>query len=132
MELENTLWEQNEVIRILSGKPGTAYQQADDENKALFRDWVKKLLQNEEVTVEFIKSDGTLRTMRCTLDTTRFDFPSTPVKTTVDGRPRAPRAQRTPSADAVASQTVWDLDANQWRSFRYDRLKNITVSIGVG
>ena len=131
MELENTLWEQNEVIRILSGKPGTAYQQADDENKALFRDWLKKLLQNEEVTVEFIKSDGTLRTMRCTLDTTRFDFPSTPVKTTVDGRPRAPRAQRTPSADAVASQTVWDLDANQWRSFRYDRLKNITVSIGI-
>ena len=131
MELENTLWEQNEVIRILSGKPGTAYQQADDENKAVFRDWIKKLLLNEEVTVEFIKSDGTLRTMRCTLDTTRFDFPSTPVKTTVDGRPRAPRAQRTPSADAVASQTVWDLDANQWRSFRYDRLKNITVSIGI-
>ena len=129
MELENTLWEQNEVIRILSGKPGTAYQQADDENKAVFRDWIKKLLLNEEVTVEFIKSDGTPRTMRCTLDSTRFDFPSTPVKTTVDGRPRAPR---NPSADAVASQTVWDLDANQWRSFRYDRLKNITVSIGVG
>ena len=131
MELENTLWEQNEVIRILSGKPGTAYQQADDENKAVFRDWIKKLLLNEEVTVEFIKSDGTLRSMRCTLDSTRFDFPSTPVKTTVDGRPRAPRAQRTPSADAVASQTVWDLDASQWRSFRYDRLKNITVSIGI-
>jgi hypothetical protein len=129
MELENTLWEQNEVIRILSGKPGTAYQQADDENKAVFRDWIKKLLLNEEVTVEFIKSDGTLRTMRCTLDTTRFDFPSTPVKTTVDGRPRA---QRTPSADAVAKTVcVWDLDANQWRSFRYDRLKNITVSIGI-
>ena len=132
MELENTLWEQNEVIRILSGKPGTAYQAADDENKAVFRDWIKKLLLNEEVTVEFIKSDGTLRSMRCTLDSTRFDFPSTPVKTTVDGRPRAPRAQRTPSADAVASQTVWDLDASQRRSFRYDRLKNITVSIGVG
>lgn len=129
MELENTLWEQNEVIRILSSRPGTAYQEADDENKALFRDWLKKLLQNEEVTVEFIKSDGTLRTMRCTLDTTRFDFPSTPVKTTVDGRPRA---QRNPSADAVVKTVcVWDLDANQWRSFRYDRLKNITVSIGV-
>ena len=129
MELENTLWEQNEVIRILSGKPGTAYQAADDENKAVFRDWIKKLLLNEEVTVEFIKSDGTLRSMRCTLDSTRFDFPSTPVKTTVDGRPRA---QRTPSADAVAKTVcVWDLDANQWRSFRYDRLKNITVSIGI-
>ena len=129
MELENTLWEQNEVIRILSSKPGTAYQEADDENKALFRDWLKKLLQNEEVTVEFIKSDGTLRTMRCTLDTTRFDLPSTPVKTTVDGRPRA---QRNPSTDAVVKTVcVWDLDANQWRSFIYDRLKNITVSIGI-
>ena len=129
MELENTLWEQNEVIRILSSRPGTAYQEADDENKALFRDWLKKLLQNEVITVEFIKSDGTLRTMRCTLDPTRFDLPSTPVKTTVDGRSRAPR---NPNTDVAVSQTVWDLDANQWRSFRYDRLKNITVSIGVG
>ena len=129
MELENTLWEQNEVIRILSSRPGTAYQEADDENKAVFRDWIKKLLLNEVITVEFIKSDGTLRTMRCTLDPTRFDLPSTPVKTTVDGRSRAPR---NPNTDVAVSQTVWDLDANQWRSFRYDRLKNITVSIGVG
>ena len=133
MEIENTLWDQNEMIRILSSKPGTAYQEADDENKAVFRDWVKKLLQNEVITVEFVKSDGTLRTMRCTLDPTRFDLPITPVKTTVDGRPRASRAQRNPSTDAVAKTVcVWDLDANQWRSFRYDRLKNITVSIGVG
>ena len=107
MEIENTLWDQNEMIRILSSKPGTAYQEADDENKAVFRDWVKKLLQNEVITVEFVKSDGTLRTMRCTLDPTRFDLPITPVKTTVDGILDA-IAQRNPSADAVAKTVcVW-------------------------
>ena len=127
MELENTLWEQNEVIRILSGKPGTAYQEADDENKAVFRDWLKKLLQNEEVTVEFIKSDGTMRIMRCTLDPDRFTSPNTVINVTTDGRPRSSRR----TDDDVGVQTVWDLDANQWRSFRYDRLKNITVSIGI-
>ena len=130
MEIENTLWDQNEMIRILSSKPGTAYQEADDENKAVFRDWVKKLLQNEVITVEFVKSDGTMRTMRCTLDPDRFSAPNTVINVTTDlyGRPRSSRKQ----SDEVGVQTVWDLDANQWRSFRYDRLKNITVSIGVG
>ena len=90
----------------------------------------KKLLQNEEVTVEFIKSDGTLRTMRCTLDPDRFSAPNTVINVTTDGL-RLPRSSRK-QPDETGVQTVWDLDTNQWRSFRYDRLKNITVSIGVG
>ena len=129
MEIENTLWEQNEVIRILSSRPGTAYQEADEEHRAEFRSWVRQLLAREEVTVEFVKSDGTMRTMRCTLDPDRFSAPNTVINVTTDlyGRPRSSRKQ----SDEVGVQTVWDLDANQWRSFRYDRLKRINFSLGL-
>ena len=129
MEIENTLWEQNEVIRILSSRPGTAYQEADEEHRAEFRSWVRQLLAREEVTVEFVKSDGTMRTMRCTLDPDRFSAPNTVINVTTDlyGRPRSSRKQ----SDEVGVQTVWDLDANQWRSFRYDRLKKINFSLGL-
>ena len=127
MELENTLWEQNELIRILSSRPGTAYQEADEEHRAEFRSWVRQLLTREEVTVEFVKSDGTMRTMRCTLDPDRFSAPNTVINVTTDGRPKSSRKQ----PDEVGVQTVWDLDANQWRSFRYDRLKKINFSLGL-
>ena len=129
MEIENTLWDQNEMIRILSSRPGTAYQEADEEHRAEFRSWVRQLLAREEVTVEFVKSDGTMRTMRCTLDPDRFSAPNTVINVTTDlyGRPRSSRKQ----SDEVGVQTVWDLDANQWRSFRYDRLKKINFSLGL-
>jgi len=127
MELENTLWEQNELIRILSSRPGTAYQEADEEHRAEFRSWVRQLLAREEVTVEFVKSDGTMRTMRCTLDPDRFSAPNTVINVTTDSRPRSSRK----TDNEVGVQTVWDLDANQWRSFRYDRLKKINFSLGL-
>ena len=118
METENTLWEQNEVFRILSGKPGTAYQESEDYEKASFRKWTVSLLHNGPITVEFVKSDGTLRTMRCTLDLSLIDAPMQPGLT----------ESKTRTKD-VHVQTVWDLEAKQWRSFRYDRLKIISVNI---
>jgi hypothetical protein len=117
METENTLWEQNEVFRILSGKPGTAYQESEDYEKASFRKWTVSLLRNGPITVEFVKSDGTLRTMRCTLDQSLIDAPMQPGLTESKTRTRD-----------VHVQTVWDLEAKQWRSFRYDRLKTISVN----
>lgn len=117
METENTLWEQNEVFRILSGKPGTAYQESEDYEKASFRKWTVSLLRNGPITVEFVKSDCTLRTMRCTLDQSLIDAPMQPGLTESKTRTRD-----------VHVQTVWDLEAKQWRSFRYDRLKTISVN----
>jgi len=126
MESENTLWDQQEIIRILSARPGTAYQEADAENQEIFRRWVRGLLNTEAITVEFVKSDGSLREMLCTLDPDRIDAPVT-ATASIDGRPRA---QSRKERD-LNVQTVFDLDVKQWRSFRYDRLKKITVTIGL-
>ena len=126
MESENTLWDQQEIIRILSDRPGTAYQEADAENQEIFRRWVRGLLNTEAITVEFVKSDGSLREMLCTLDPERIDAPVT-TTASIDGRPRKHPAK----AHDHNVQTVFDLDLKQWRSFRYDRLKKITVTIGL-
>ena len=130
MESENTLWDQQEIIRILSARPGTAYQESDAENQEIFRRWVRGLLNTEAITVEFVKSDGSLREMLCTLDPDRIDAPVT-MTTSIDGRSdRRPRKHPAKAHDHNV-QTVFDLDLKQWRSFRYDRLKKITVTIGL-
>ena len=74
----------------------------------------------------FVKSDGSLREMLCTLDPGRIDAPVT-TTASIDGRPRKHPAK----AHDHDVQTVFDLDVKQWRSFRYDRLKKITVTIGL-
>lgn len=120
-ELQMT-WEEQEVFRLLKKAPGTKYQDASETEQKFIRDWVRSLLHSSVVTVEFTKSDGSLRVMNCTLN---FDsvpnMPST--AKSVDGLPRKPK-----EVDENV-QTVFDVDLQQWRSFRYDRLRNVTASI---
>ena len=125
-------WEQQEVFRLLKAQPGTAYQEADVEGRKYFRDWVRGVLEVAEITVTFVKADGTLRDMRCTLDRDRI--PPQP--------PRAEKPAREAPVDGIVreskevtnpeeshTQKVFDLDASAWRSFRYDRLKKVTATL---
>ena len=130
-------WEQQEVFRLLKAQPGTAYQEADETGRHIFRDWIRNLLSVTEITVTFVKADGTLRDMRCTLDIDRI--PPQP--------PRAEKPAREAPVDGLRqngflgenkevkapeenhTQKVFDLDAGAWRSFRYDRLKKVTATM---
>ena len=131
--MENPMtWEQQEVFRLLKAQPGTAYQEADETGRHVFRDWVRGLLNVAEITVTFVKADGTLRDMRCTLDRDRIP-------------PQPEKPAREPSVDGIVredreiaalikpeenhTQKVFDLDASAWRSFRYDRLKKVTATM---
>lgn len=117
-------WEQQEVVRLLKGSPGTQYQEADDVNKAIIRDWVKSLLQKGPITVTFTKADGTDREMLCTLDHLRI--PSPPVTSSVDGIVKESKQRKQPDEHSLR---VFDLEKNEWRSFRFDRLKKITAEL---
>ena len=118
-------WEQAEVIRILKNKPGTTYQESDEVNKTIIRDWVRNLLQVTEVTVEFTKADGTLREMRCTLDPARL--PEVLVESgPVDGIVKESKQRKAPDPESIR---VFDLDKNEWRSFRFDRLQKVSADI---
>jgi len=139
--MENPLpWEQQEVFRLLKSQPGTMYQEADKTGRVFFRDWVRSLLEVAEITVTFVKADGTVRDMRCTLD--RDKIPPQPPKPEklakelpVDGLKQHGFLEEDREIAALTepeeshTQKVFDLDAGAWRSFRYDRLKKVTATM---
>ncbi len=121
-------WEQQEIVRLLKGAPGTQYQEADDANKAVIRDWVKSLLQKGPVTVTFTKADGTDREMLCTLNPEQL--PAVPVTTgPVDGIVKEHKERKKPDEHSLR---VFDLDKKEWRSFRFDRLQKVSTEILFG
>jgi Fe2+ transport system protein B len=77
---------------------------------------LKEDLKNGVVTVVFEKKDGTERIMRATL----YDQYIPQVLSEYDGQEAKPAKQLN---DDV--QTVWDIDARGWRSFRYDSVKTL-------
>jgi len=122
-------WEQQEIFRLLKAQPGTMYQEADETGRKYFRDWVRGVLEVTEITVTFVKADGSLRDMRCTLDLLKIPpRPEKPAKETlVDGIVRESREVTEPEENHT--QKVFDLDAGAWRSFRYDRLKKVSATM---
>ena len=124
------MWEKDEVVRLLRSQPGTQYQEAEDQVKEQIRDWVRGLLTNSEVTVTFTKADGTDRDMLCTLDHSRIPVSiAKPVSTTapVDGIVRESRKpKKEPDPHSIR---VFDLQKQEWRSFRFERLKKVTATL---
>lgn len=119
-------WNQSEVVRLLKGAPGTQYQEADDTNKTIMRDWVRSLLQQQPITVTFLKADGTERAMRCTLNWDHIpakEHVKPVTESQVEGS-KKPRKEPDPSVIRA-----YDLDKAEWRSFRMDRLKTISAEL---
>lgn len=78
------------------------------------RKWFEELLNEQVVTIKFIKKDGTERKMRCTLVPEFL-----PVKEVTES---TETTQRVKSETSVA---VYDLDVNGWRAFNIDSVKSI-------
>jgi hypothetical protein len=131
MTLTNTIatWQQAELVRLLKNAPGTQYQESDDANRTIMRDWVRSLLQKQPITVTFVKADGTDREMLCTLNGDYIPTTAVPV-VPVDGivsESKRPRKDSKEPDPAVIK--VYDIEAKSWRSFRMDRLKKITAEL---
>ena len=80
------------------------------------QDWLKSCLRDGVVTVNFIKGDGTERTMKCTL---KQDLVPQVVSENV-------KKVRTISNDVLP---VYDVDAQGWRSFRWDSIKSVEIGL---
>lgn len=117
-------WEVNETMRLLKNQPGTLYQEASEDKRAEIRNWIKDLLQTNLVMVEFVKADGTTREMKCTLlsDLLPAAVPTGPV----DGIVKESKQRRAPDQESCR---VFDTEKQQWRSFRFDRIKKIHSTI---
>lgn len=73
-------------------------------------DYLKNLLREKTVQVVFIKKDGTERKMLCTLNADLL-----PAQTDLEEAVQ----KKATNPDVLA---VWDLEAQGWRSFRYDSI----------
>jgi len=120
------MWEKSEIVRLLQGAPGTHYQEADDTNKAIMRDWVRSLLQKGTITVTFVKADGAVRDMNCTLDWEQIPADKQPQDVPVE-KLLETKKRKEPDEHSLR---VFDLEKQEWRSFRFDRLQKITAEIG--
>ena len=76
------------------------------------RKLLRDALHAGAVSVVFEKRDGTLRTMRCTLDDQQV----------VPYEPKGSSVSKVANDDVCP---VWDLELSAWRSFRFDSVKEI-------
>lgn len=94
---------------------GKYYAGADEQEKATFRQWLISLLKEREVKVTFIKKDGSERNMLCTL----MEGTIIPYEKKSD----------TVKVRSNESLSVWDVEQQGWRSFRFDSIKQVNFNI---
>lgn len=87
-----------------------------DNDWDVFSKWIKGVLITHTPTITFTKKDGTERVMKCTLIPDLL-----PVQEIVEGK--EPRKQN----DAVMS--VYDVEANGWRSFTIKSVKSVSFPL---
>ena len=91
------------------------YLNTTDDERETFRNWLRGVLKTETVRLTFRKKDDTIREMVCTLNESKL--------------PK--REQNTESrAENITSMPVFDLEKNEWRSFRFDSIKQIRFTLG--
>lgn len=89
----------------------SSYKDFSPEEQETFREWLKGLLRTSDVEVEFLKKDGTTRVMNCTLNSEKT-------------LPYEKKTDRTKTVNEEVCP-VFDLDKQEWRSFRFDAVVSI-------
>jgi hypothetical protein len=112
-------FEKDQIWRNLTDEPGNYYCQASEFEREQFKEWVRGLLREREVTVDFVKADGEFRSMKCTLNESHG------AKYVVNENQHTPKKK--PNPDVCV---VWDMNQSAWRSFRWDRIKRIQFELG--
>lgn len=82
----------------------------------MIREEIARMLSFGAATVKFTKMDGTDRVMHCTI---------APHMIPEDKQPKGTLLTEVPQNMSVLR--VFDLDVNDWRSFRVDSVKEVTV-----
>jgi hypothetical protein len=81
-------------------------------------DLIEKLFENV-VTINFVKVNGDNRVMKCTLNKQYL-----PEKIEIESKDLLWDDRRNMSKESLS---VWDVEANGWRSFRWDNLKEYDI-----
>jgi hypothetical protein len=85
------------------------------------RNWLRDMLHMGPVTVTFTKKDGDTRVMKCTLEESAIPD---------EFRPKPLAEGQTPRKRSEDSISVWDMNANGWRSFIYKNVTGVSFTVG--
>jgi hypothetical protein len=83
-----------------------------------FQKWLRSHLKMGPMTITFIKVNGDERVMKCTTDPTYIMFKDPAVLES--------RSNRKQSKDVIS---VYDLENNAWKSFRWDSVKQVRFEL---
>ena len=91
------------------------YKGWSEDEKKVFRKWLISHLKFGPVTIYFTKKDGTERKMACTLKEENI----------------VQYEKKTERVKTLNEETcpVFDLEKNEWRSFRYDAITKVEFTI---
>jgi hypothetical protein len=89
-----------------------------EEDFKKFKKWLRSHLALGLVTVTFTKKDGTERVMECTTSPTIV--PAEPIVEGVEKKEKKVNEDIMP---------VYDIEAQGWRSFRWDSVKQISITL---
>lgn len=88
-----------------------------------FKQNLKGMLHgNDEVSVKFTKKDGSERTMLCTLNEQKIPFDKLP-------KVKEPTEETTTVASTTDAVRVFDVEKQEWRSFRFDSIKSVKLGV---
>ena len=79
------------------------------------REWLRTLLSEQDLTISFIKKDGTARDMVCTLASDKIPAEQAP--------------KNSGKAKSDESIAVFDVEKQEWRSFRWDSVTQISFEV---
>lgn len=79
------------------------------------REWLVSTLRGGNVRVTFTKKDGTERDMLCTLK-----------EDVIVPYEKKTEREKVPNEEVLS---VWDVEKNSWRSFRFDSIIKINVTL---
>lgn len=74
------------------------------------------MLREQILTVTFLKLDGDQRVMTCTKSQALIPEASLP---------------KTGRGSKAGTVNVWDVNAQGWRSFRYNRIQSVDTSVNI-
>jgi hypothetical protein len=81
------------------------------------KNWLRAILQEGVVSITFTKKDGDERVIKATLKEDLIPFDMIPKGTSTRKK-------------SEESQSVFDVEKDEWRSFRWDSIKGFNFSIG--
>lgn len=92
------------------------YSTAIPEEQEIYREWLQGVLREHTVDLTFRKKDDTMREMKCTL-----------IESMLPVIEKKTDRIRKENKDVLS---VFDLEKNEWRSFRYDSIEALSFDLG--